>query len=99
MVLSVAIDALDIVTDKVPASNNFSKEEESVSLSSDQTGLQVLILGNVLPCVGGTSRLQELQGSLLSSLKLSTGRRGHTLTNVNLLGNLTSNLGVVEDRA
>jgi len=99
MVLSVAIGALDIITDKVPASNDLSKEEEGVSLSSDQTGLQVLILGDVLPCAGGAGRLQELEGSLLGSLELGAGGRSHTLANVDLLGNLTSDLGVVEDRA
>ena len=99
MVLSVAIDALDIVTDKVPTSNDLAKEEEGIGLSDDQTSLQVLILGDVLPCVSGTGGLQELQGRVLGGLDLSARGRGHTLTNVDLLGNLASDLGVVEDRA
>lgn len=99
MVLLVAVGALDVVSDKVPASNNLANQEEGVSLSSDQTGLQVLILGDVLPCVGRTGRLDKLEGSLLGRLDLSTRGRGHTLTDVDLLGNLTSDLGVVDNGA
>lgn len=99
MVLFVAVGALDIISDKVPASNNLADQEEGVGLSSDQTGLQVLVLGDVLPCVGRAGRLDKLEGGLLGRLDLSARGRGHTLTNVDLLGNLTSDLGVVDDGA
>lgn len=99
MVLLVAVGALDIVSDKVPASNNLADQEESVGLSSDQTGLEVLVLGNVLPCVGRAGGLDELEGGLLGSLDLSARGRGHTLADVDLLGNLTSDLGVVDNGA
>lgn len=95
----VAVSALDIVTDKVPASNDLAEQEEGVGLSGNKTGLQVLVLGNVLPHVGRAGSLGELGNGLLGSLKLSTSRRGHTLADVNLLCDLTSNLGVVQHRA
>lgn len=99
VVLGVAIGRLDVVADKVAAANNLANQEEGIGLSSDKTSPDVLLLGDVLPCVGGASILGELQSGLLGSLKLSSRGRGHTLTDVDLLGNLTSNLGIVQDRA
>lgn len=99
MVLGVAIGRLDVVADEVAAANNLANQEEGIGLSSDKTSLDVLLLGDVLPCVGGASILGELQSGLLGSFELGSRRRGHTLTDVDLLGNLTSNLGIVQDRA
>ena len=99
MVLLMAVGALDVVSNKVPASNDLADQEERIGLSSDQSSLQVLVLGDVLPCVGRAGRLDKLDGGILGSLNLGTRGRGHTLADVDLLGNLTSNLGVVKDRA
>lgn len=95
----VAVGALDVITDKVPASNDLANHEEGVGLSSNETGLQVLFLGVVLPRAGGAGSLRELENRLLGSLDLGTARRGHTLADVDLLGDVTNDLGIVENGA
>lgn len=42
LVVIVAICALDIVSDKVPASDNLADHEEDIGFSSDETGVEVL---------------------------------------------------------
>lgn len=98
VVRMVIFYALDVIADQVPASDNFADHEEGVGLRGDETGLEVLSLGDVLPGVDGTSVPEELEGGILGGLDLGSRGRSHALTNVDLFGNLACYLGIVQDR-
>lgn len=97
VVVIVAICALDIVSDEVPASDNLADHEEDVRFGGDEAGVEVLGLCDISPGLCLACVPDELQGSVLGGLDLGTRGRGHTLADVNLLGNLACDLGIVQD--
>lgn len=97
VVVIVAICALDIVSDKVPASDNLADHKEDVSLGSDETSIEILGLCDVSPGLCLACIPDELQGGVLCGLDLCARGRGHALADVDLLGNLAGDLGIVQD--
>lgn len=93
----LAICALDIVSDKAPASDNLADHEEDVSLGSDETCVEILSLCDFSPGLCLACVPDELQGGVLCSFDLRARGRGHALADVNLLGNMARNLGIVQD--
>lgn len=85
---------LDIVSNQVSTTNDFTKKEEGIDFSENNTPFCGIRESQVLEVFD----LQSILKGLLGFSKLCSGREGHAFFFVYLFGNFNSNLCVVNNR-